>query len=227
MHISYNENITPFLDALENVNRKIPFDGLRWSIEHAETITPENIERVKKLGGGIALDDKMALHGDGFIKTYSREKALQTPRLRRLVDSGIPLAMTTDGFRASSFNPWIGISWMITGKSVSGSEILAKDNRLSRDEALKLYTIGPAWFEQQEQENGKIVPGYLADFALLSKDYFTIPDEEIKTISSVLTIVDGRVVFGAQEYNNLAPKLPETLPVWSPVKYFGGYYNTK
>ena len=96
MHISYNENITPFLDALENVNRKIPFDGLRWSIEHAETITPENIERVKKLGGGIALDDKMALHGDGFIKTYSREKALQT-HTRLFTDgwkirkSGIPI----------------------------------------------------------------------------------------------------------------------------------------
>ena len=227
MHISYNENITPFLDALENVNRKIPFDGLRWSIEHAETISPENIERVKKLGGGIALDDKMALHGDGFIKTYNREKALQTPRLRKLVDSGVPLAMTTDGFRASSFNPWIGISWMITGKSVSGSEILAKDNRLSRDEALKLYTTGPAWFTYQEHESGRIVPGNLADFVLLSKDYFTIPDDEIKTISSVLTIVDGRVVFGAQEYNTLAPKLPETLPAWSPIKYFGGYYNSK
>ena len=227
MHISYNENITPFLDALENVNRKIPFDGLRWSIEHAETISPENIERVKNLGGGIALDDKMALHGDGFIKTYNREKALQTPRLRQLVNSGVPLAMTTDGFRASSYNPWIGISWMVTGKSVSGSEILAKNNRLSRAEALKLYTIGPAWFAYQEHENGRIVPGNLADFVLLSKDYFTIPDDEIRTISSVLTIVDGRVVFGAQEYSNLAPKLPETLPAWSPIKYFGGYYNTK
>ena len=227
MHVTYNENITPFLDALESVNRKTPFDGLRWSIEHAETITPENIERVKKLGGGIALDDKMALHGDGFIKTYSRDKASQTPRLRRLVDSGIPLAMTTDGFRASSFNPWVAISWMTTGKSVSGSEILAKDNRLTRAEALKLYTLGSAWFEYAENEKGRIAPGNLADFALLSKDYFTIPDDEIRTLSSVLTIVDGRVVFGAQEYSNLAPTLPETLPAWSPIKYFGGYYNTK
>ncbi len=227
MHISYNENITPFLDALENVNRKTPLDGLRWSIEHAETITPENIARVKKLGGGIALDGKMALHGDGFIKTYGREKALQTPRLRLLLDSGIPLAMTTDAFRASSFNPWTSISWMITGKSVSGSEILAKDNRLTRNEALKLFTVGPAWFEHQEDENGKIAPGYLADFALLSKDFFTIPDDEIKSITSVLTFVDGRVVFGAQEFSNLAPKLPETIPAWSPVKYFGGYYNSK
>jgi len=227
LHISYNENITPFLDALEKVNRKTPLDGLRWSIEHAETITPENIARVKKLGGGIALDGKMALHGDGFIKTYGREKALQTPRLRLLVESGIPLAMTTDAFRASSFNPWTSISWMITGKSVSGSEILAKDNRLTRIEALKLFTVGPAWFEHQEDENGKIAPGYLADFVLLSKDFFTIPDDEIRSITSVLTFVDGRVVFGAQEFSNLAPKLPETIPAWSPVKYFGGYYNSK
>jgi predicted amidohydrolase YtcJ len=227
LHISYNENITPFLDALEEVNRNTPLDGLRWSIEHAETITPENIARVKKLGGGIALDGKMAMHGDGFIKTYSLEKALQTPRLRMLVNSGVPLAMTTDAFRASSYNPWTGISWMITGKSVSGSEILAKDNRLQRDEALKLFTAGPAWFEQQEDENGKIVPGYLADFALLDKDFFSIPDDEIKSITSVLTVVDGRVVFGAQEYNDLAPKLPETIPSWSPIKYFGGYYNSK
>ena len=225
MHVSYNENITPFLDALETVNDTTPFDGLRWSIEHAETISPENIERVKKLGGGIALDDKMALHGDGFIKTYGKDKASKTPRLRRLVDSRIPLAMTTDGFRASSYNPWIGISWMITGKSVSGSEILDRDNRLSRAEALRLCTVGPAWFEHQEDTKGRIAPGNLADFALLSKDYFSIPDDEIRTISSVLTVVDGRVVFGTQEYSAVSPTLPEAIPAWSPIKYFGGYYS--
>ena len=227
MHISYNENISPFLDAVESVNRKIPFDGLRWSIEHAETISPENIARVKKLGGGIALDTKMASHGDGFVKTYGVEKAWYTPRLRELVDSGIPLAMTTDAFRASTFNPWTGISWMTSGKSVSGSKILADDNRLTREEALALFTVGPAWFVQQENEMGRIAPGHLADFALLSKDYFTIPEDQIKTISSVLTVVDGRVVYGAQNYAELAPKLPPTLPDWSPVKHFGGHYPSK
>jgi len=69
VHISYDENITPFFDALEQVNPHTPLDGLRWSIEHAETISPENIARVKALGGGIALDDKMALHGEAFAKT--------------------------------------------------------------------------------------------------------------------------------------------------------------
>jgi len=226
LHISYNENITPFLDALEAINDSTPLDGLRWSIEHAETISPENIARVKKLGGGIVLDMKMAMHGDGFVKTHGEEKALETPRLRHLVDSGIPLAISTDAFRASSYNPWIGISWMITGKSVSGSEILANNNRLTREEALRLVTVGPTWFENQEREMGKIIPGDLADFALLNKDYFSIPEEEIKTISSVMTVVDGRVVFGAEDYSDLSPKMPKTLPEWSPFNYFGGYYNT-
>jgi predicted amidohydrolase YtcJ len=136
-------------------------------------------------------------------------------------------SFTTDGFRASSYNPWVGIGWTVSGKSVSGSEILAKDNRLTREEALKLYTLGAAWFEHQENEKGRIAPGNLADFALISEDYFTIPDDEIKNISSVLTIVDGRVVFGAGKYSRLAPKLPDPVPAWSPIKYFGGYYNAR
>ena len=227
MHISYNENISPFLDGLEKVNQTIPLDGLKWSLEHAETISPENIARVKKLGGGIALDAKMALHGDGFIKTYGREKALQTPRLGMLVDSGIPLAMTTDAFRAATYNPWVALSWMVSGKSVSGSEILASDNRLSRAEALKLFTSGAAWFMNTESEMGLIAPGNLADFAVLDRDYFSVPEDQIKSVSSVLTVMDGRIVFGAQNYSGLSPQLPSILPDWSPVKYFGTYYGEK
>jgi predicted amidohydrolase YtcJ len=227
MHISYNENITPFLDALEKLNEKMPLDGLRWSLEHAETITPANIARVKALGGGIALDAKMAMHADGFIKTYGRDKALLTPRLRQLVDSGIPLAMTTDAFRASSFNPWIGISWMVSGKSVSGSEVLAKDNRLSRVEALGLFTRKAAWFMNAESEIGMIAPGQLADFVLLDRDYFAVAESQIKSIASVLTVMDGRVVYGAQDYQSLSPALPEILPTWSPIKHFGGYYQAR
>ena len=226
-HITYDENITPFLDALEKLNQKMPLDGLRWSLEHAETISPANIARVKALGGGIALDTKLALHGDSFVKTHGRDKALQTPRLRHLVDSGIPLAMTTDAFRAASFNPWIGISWMVSGKSIAGTEILAKDNRLTREEALKLFTRNAAWFISTESEMGMIAPGHLADFALLDRDYFAVPESQIKSVSSVLTVMDGRVVYGAQDYQALTPALPEILPAWSPIKHFGGYYQAR
>lgn len=223
LHISYDENISPFLDAMEELNRKTPLNGLRWSIEHAETISPANIARVKALGGGIALDPKMALHGDGFIKTHGRDKALMTPRLRQLVDSGVNVAMSTDAFRAATYNPWVGISWMVSGKSVSGTEVLAKDNRLSRAEALHMFTRSAAWFTNAENELGMIAPGYLADFVLLDKDYLTIPEDQIKSVASDLTVMDGRVVFGAREYRDLAPRLPEVLPDWSPIRHLGGY----
>ncbi len=116
---------------------------------------------------------------------------------------------------------------MVSGKSVSGSQVLAKDNRLSRTEALKLFTRGPAWFLNTESEMGMIASGHLADFALLDRDYFTIPEEQIKHISSVLTVMNGTVVFGAKDYSVLAPTLPDILPLWSPVKSFGGYHGAK
>jgi predicted amidohydrolase YtcJ len=162
MHVSYNENITPFLDAMEEMNRTVPLDGLKWSIEHAETITPENIARVKALGGGIALDPKMALHGDGFIKTYSREKALETPRLRQLVDSGIPLALTTDAYRASTFNPWVAMYW-----AVSGTLRLRLSGARRRQSALPRRGVEAvhAWRRVVHEcgtEMGMIAPGNLA-----------------------------------------------------------------
>jgi predicted amidohydrolase YtcJ len=143
------------------------------------------------------------------------------------VDSGIPLAMSTDAYRAATFNPWVGIHWMVSGKSVSGSQVLADDNRLNRLEALKLFTSGPAWFLNGEAELGMIAPGYLADFAILDRDYFTVSEDEIKKISSVLTVMNGKVVFGAQEYATLSPPLPPVLPTWSPLNFYGGYYGTK
>jgi hypothetical protein len=123
---------------------------------------------------------------------------LQTPLFRLLLQSDIPVALTTDGYRASSYHPWTAISWAVTGRSVSGSEVLGSGNRLSRGEALRLFTLGAAWFESNEHEKGRIAPGNLADFAVLSADYFAVPDEEIRHVSSVLTVVDGRIVFGAR-----------------------------
>jgi predicted amidohydrolase YtcJ len=152
---------------------------------------------------------------------------LYTPRFGALKKSGIPLSLTTDAFRVSPANPWTGISWAVTGKAVSGNVILAEDNRLTREEALKMYTTGAAWFENEEHEKGRIAPGNLADFVLLSDDYFTVPDDEIKNLTSVLTVVGGRVVYGSGKYINLSPELGKLLPTWSPIKYFGGYYFGK
>ncbi|MTI29895.1 amidohydrolase [Xanthovirga aplysinae] len=225
IHATYNENLTAMLDALEELNQEMPFDGLRWGIEHAEFISPENISRIKNLGGGITIQDKMAFHGDAFIKTYGKEKALQTPPFREILDQKVPLTLGTDGIRVASFNPWISIYWAVSGKAVSGTEVLAEENRLSREEALRLYTIGSAWFQDDENEKGRIAPGQLADFILLNKDYLEIPESEIPQLHAILTVVDGKVVYGEGEYSKYAPVIPKPIPAWSPVNYFPGHYS--
>ncbi|WP_435950556.1 amidohydrolase family protein [Psychrobacter sp. DM8] len=140
---------------------------------------------------------------------------------------GIPLGAGTDGTRVSSYNPWIALYWMTTGKTVGGTPLYGKDNVLSRADALEVYTKGSAWFSNEETVKGTLEPGMYADFALLSDDYFSVPDEKIKTIEADLTVVGGDVVYGTGKYSKLAPTLAPVIPNWSPVKYYGGYQNAK
>ena len=225
LHATYDESIAKILDVLENVNRKTPFNGLRWSIEHAETLKEPNIDRILALGGGVAIQDRMVFLGDDFLDRYGAGAASRTPAIRMLLDKGVPVGMGTDGTRGSSFNPWVGLHWLVTGKTASGAQLYGPDNLLTREEALRLYTIGSAWFSHEETVKGRIAEGQYADFAVLSADYMKIPVEDIKAIESVLTVVNGNIVWGAQEYQTLMPELPPIKPNWSPVKYFGSYWK--
>jgi predicted amidohydrolase YtcJ len=130
----------------------------------------------------------------------------------------------TDATRVSSYNPWLSLYWMVTGKTAGGTQLASPSNRLSREEALRLYTIGRAWFSGEEQVKGRIAPGQCADFAILSAGYLSIPEEQISTIESVLTVTRGDVVYSAPPFAVLAPEpLPPVSPTWSPVAVFGGY----
>src|SRR5262249_43647623 len=162
-------------------------------IDHAEGISDRNIERVKRLGGGIALQNRMAFAGEYYIDRYGKEAAAFAPPLRKLLDSGIPVGGGADLTRVSSYNPWLSLYWMVSGKTVGGTEIYPRENRLTREEALRLYTLGSAWFSGDEAIKGRIAPGQFADLAVLSADYLTVPEEEIKSIESVLTVVGGDV----------------------------------
>ena len=225
LHATYDESISRILDVLETVNKETPFHGLRWSIEHAETLKEPNIDRIRALGGGVAIQDRMVFLGDDFLNRYGAEAASHTPPLRMLLDKGVPVGMGTDGTRGSSFNPWVGLHWLVTGETAGGTRLYGPDNLLTREEALRLYTVGSAWFSHEEQVKGRIAPGQYADFAVLSVDYMKVPVEDIKRIESVLTVVDGKIVYGAQEYASLMPALPPIQPNWSPVKYFGSYWK--
>jgi predicted amidohydrolase YtcJ len=119
----------------------------------------------------------------------------------------------------------VGLHWLVTGKTASGAQLYSKEKLLTREEALHVYTVGSAWFSHEENVKGRIAEGQYADLAVLSADYMTVPEEEIKKIESVLTVVDGKIVYGAEEFAGLMPSLPPIKPDWSPVKYFGSYYK--
>ncbi|MBI5440715.1 MAG: amidohydrolase [Deltaproteobacteria bacterium] len=223
LHATYDESISRMLNVFEEVNREIPFAGLRWFFDHCETISDASLERVKALGGGIAIQNRMSFQGEYFLDRYGKEAAERTPPVRKMLELGIPVGAGTDATRVSSYNPWLSLYWLTAGKTVGGASLYSQRNRLSREEALRLYTEGSSWFSGEEGQKGAIAAGQLADLAVLTEDYFSVPEERIKGIESVLTVVDGRIVYGADEFRDLGPAPLPVLPQWSPVKVFGGY----
>ncbi len=227
LHATYDETITHALNVYEEVNREAPFDGLHWFFDHCETISDRNIERVKALGGGIAVQNRMAFQGEYFVERYGRQQAERTPPIGRMLALGVPVGAGTDATRVSSYNPFLSLYWLVTGNTVGGLNLYPEQNRLDRMEALRLYTVGSAWFSTEEGKKGSIAPGQLADLAVLSADYFSISDEDIKRLESVLTMVGGKVVYAAREFSKLAPPPLPASPDWSPVKYYGGYQQPR
>lgn len=223
LHATYNESISRMLDVFEKVNRDIPFNGLPWFFDHAETITPQNIERVRALGGGIAIQDRMAFQGEYFVDRYGKQAAEQTPPIQRMLAEGVPVGAGTDATRVSSYNPWTSLYWLVSGKTVGGLELYPQG--LPRETALQLFTHGSAWFSSEQGKKGQIKVGQLADLIALSADFFSVDEEAIKWIESVLTIVDGKVVYGAGEFDKLAPPSIPVMPDWSPVVNVPGHWR--
>jgi predicted amidohydrolase YtcJ len=223
LHATYDETISRALDVYESVNREVPFDGLHWFFDHCETISDYNLHRIKVLGGGIAVQDRMAFQGEYFIDRYGATRAQRTPPIRRMLEMGIPVGAGTDATRVSSYNPFVSLYWLVTGKTVGGTALYPEKNRLDRTEALRLYTIGSSWFSSEDGKKGSITPGQLADLSVLTADYISVPEEEIKQLESVLTIVGGQIVYAEEDFKSFGPPPLPVSPDWSPVRAVGGY----
>lgn len=224
LHATYDETISQALDVFERVDRETPMKDLRWFFDHCETVSDRNIERIRLLGGGIAVQHRMAFQGEYFIDRYGKAAAERTPPVRRMLEMGVPVGAGTDATRVASYNPWTSLSWLVTGKTVGGTALYPTANLLSREEALRLYTVGSAWFSREESVKGQIVEGQYGDFAILSEDFFEVPPERIRAIESLITVVGGKIVHGAGLYASEAPPSIPVLPEWSPVAKFGGHY---
>lgn len=225
IHATYGETIANLLDVIEEVNKETngKLAKERWLFDHAETITEQQLKRVKALNGGIAIQSRLAYAGEYFVERYGAAKAKYAPPLKLMMKMGIPVGAGTDGTRVASYNPWPALYWMVSGKTVGGLQLSAPDNLLTREEALFLYTKGSAWVSKEEAVKGTLEKGMFADFILLSDDYFSVPESKIKDLSAVLAVVGGNVVFGDKEFSKLSPEIEKAIPEWSPVNFYGGY----
>jgi predicted amidohydrolase YtcJ len=226
LHATYNETINRALDVFEEVNKEIPFNGLRWFFDHGETVNEKNLERIKKLGGGMAIQHRMAFQGEYFIERYGKEAAKNSPPISTMLKMGVPVGAGTDATRVASYNPWVSLYWLVAGKTVGGMPIYNDSNKLERQEALRLWTQGSAYFSNEEKVKGALTVGQYADMIVTSKDYFSVSEEEIKDITSILTVVNGKIVYAADIFSQLDAPLPPVSPDWSPVAVFGGYQHT-
>ena len=224
MHATYDETISRALDVFEHVNKDIPLHGLHWFIDHAETISDRSIDRIAALGGGVAVQHRMAYQGEYFVERYGAVAAEATPPVAKILDSGVPVSAGTDATRVASYNPWVSLAWMVTGRTVGGLRLYPQRNCLSRDDALRMWTENVTWFSNEEGKKGQIKVGQFADLIVPDRDFFACAEIEIADIVSELTMVGGKIVYGAGQFRGLQEiTVPAAMPDWSPVRRFGGY----
>ncbi|WP_130618905.1 amidohydrolase [Dyella amyloliquefaciens] len=226
MHATYDETIGRALDVFERVDREMSLQGLPWFFDHAETVSDRNLERIARLGGGVAIQHRMAYQGEDFVERYGAEAAERTPPVRRMLEMGLHVGAGSDATRVASYDPWTTLHWLTTGRTLGGLSLYPERNRLDRSTALALCTRHNSWFSGEDGLKGQLDIGLLADFAVLSQDYFEIPDEDIRQTVSELTVVDGRIVYGAGDFraHDLVP--PPAMPDWSPVNFGSRYWKS-
>ncbi|GLK78952.1 amidohydrolase [Methylopila turkensis] len=224
LHATYDETISRALDVFEKVDRDIPLKGLNWFFDHAETISERSIDRVAALGGGVAVQHRMAYQGEFFVERYGPGAAEETPPFARMLDKGVKVSAGTDATRVASYNPWVSLSWLVTGRTVGGLALYPSRARLDRETALRMWTENVTWFSNEEGKKGRIAPGMLADFIVPDRDYFACAPDEISSITSDLTVVGGKVVYAKADFEKLdETEVPPAMPDWSPVRAYGGY----
>lgn len=200
MHWHNDRSVGQLLDIFERVDRESPIKGLRWGIAHLNDASAATLERMKALGVGWAMQDAMYFDGERFQKEKGAEAARRAPPLRTALRIGVNVGAGTDAHRVASYNPFVALRWMLDGKTVAGVPLRGPEEVPTREEALRMYTLGSAWFARDEDKRGSLAVGKLADLAVLSKDYMKAPLEDIGRIESLLTMVGGRIVYAAGPY---------------------------
>jgi predicted amidohydrolase YtcJ len=200
MHWGPDATVDHLLTIFERVNKEIPIAPLRWSIAHLNDASVKTLERMKALGVGWTVQDAMYFGGEGFIKQQGPEAARRTPPVATADRIGVRIGGGTDAHRVASYNPFTSLQWFLDSKTVSGTVMRGAAEIPTRQQALRFYTKGSAWFSHDDDERGSLEVGKLADLAVLSKDYLTVPIGEIGDTESLLTMLGGKVVYAAAPF---------------------------
>jgi predicted amidohydrolase YtcJ len=191
VHATIENTITGFLDQIEAINKEHPVRNLRWALAHVDQVNASHLERMKKLGMYLAVHTRPTIMGQIFNRSHG-ERSLDMPPLKLIQDSGIVWGLGTDTFEVNQYRPFTTLWWAVTGKMVGGSTVLRQT--ISREDALIAHTRKNAYLVFQENNLGSIQRGKLADLLVLDRDYLTVPADQIKDITPVMTMVGGKIV---------------------------------
>lgn len=200
MHWPRDASVGQLLDIFERVNRNTPIAPLRWSIAHLNDASPRTLERMKALGVGWTVQDAMYFGGAQFVEQAGAQAARRVPPVNTAQRIGVVIGAGTDAHRVASYNPFTALQWFLDGKTVAGVAIRGPEETPTRAEALRFYTLGSAWFSHDDGKRGSLEAGKLADLAVLSKDYMTVPVDQIGGIESLLTMVGGKIVYASAPF---------------------------
>jgi predicted amidohydrolase YtcJ len=205
IHAYTDDAANHILDVLEKVAKKYPIDNLRWDIAHISTGTANTFKRMKSLGLAYNIQQNLYFEAPQLQRIAALPTAKLAPPTKLAFDAGLTVAGGTDATRVSPYNTMLALRFHIDGRSVSNTAERDPSLAISREQTLRMYTYNSAWLVRDEDKRGSIEVGKLADLAVLDRDFIRVPVDEIGSIRSVLTIMDGTITHAAGPYGSLAP----------------------
>ena len=206
IHWNPERTVGSLLDIFEETNKDFPITELRWAINHLHDVSEGSLKRMKALGLGWSVQDSLYFSGARFKQVFGVAISERSPPIKTALDLGVMVGAGTDAHRVSSYNPFVSLRWYLDGRTIDGGTSFSEKERPTREQALRMYTLNSAWFANDDKKRGSLEPGKYADLAVLTKDYMTAPMEEISGIESLLTMLGGKVVYGAGPFAPLEEK---------------------
>ncbi len=200
IHTVRNKSLEQILPTVEALSARTPLRDRHISFAHIEDLTPQSIARLKALGAGVLVQDRLVYSGEDILKNWTPDMVRRAPPVQSLLKAGIPVGGGTDATQVAPYPPFRSLWWFVTGKTIDGRQVGGPDELVTREEALRIYTVGSAWFSADEKRAGSIEVGKLADLVVLSRDYLSVPEVQIPSIESLLTIVGGKSVYAAAPF---------------------------